>query len=57
MNHDQARSAAIEPEEFFASPLHFPDCSAGSDESEICVCDAIERDMRDAFAAMTRENY
>lgn len=35
---------------------HFEDCAAYHDALDICVCDEIERDMRDAFAAMTRES-
>lgn len=43
------------------SPLfdstHFPECASTTDEDSICTCDAIEVDLRDTFAAMTRENY
>ncbi len=35
---------------------HFPDCPAQHVDG-VCTCDVIERDMRDAFKAMTRECY
>jgi len=40
--------------EFDAS--HFPDCPAQHEDGH-CACDKIEEDLRDAFKAMTRENY
>ena len=51
----QSGSAAIESPEFDAS--HFPECGNMTDEDAICTCDAIETDMREAFAAMTRGNF
>ena len=44
----------MESPDFDAS--HFPDCPA-QHEDGICACNAIEADLRDAFAEMVRENY
>ena len=43
------------PPDFFST--HFPDCDNNTDFDAICTCDEIERDLRDAFAEMTRECY
>ena len=45
----------MESPEFNAPTTHFPECGVSVDDDAICTCDEIEIDMRDAFAAMTRE--
>ncbi len=40
------------PADFFFE--HFPECAANSDEDAVCACNAIERDLREEFAAQTR---
>ena len=48
--------STAEPDDF-EGKICFPDCPANMDAESICECDAIELDLRDAFAEMTRECY
>lgn len=49
----RVNSATIESPEFDAA--HFAGCPV--EEDGPCACPEIERDLREEFKAMTRENY